>query len=442
MLKRKFTVPQSRSGRRSMRVDTMLRKEKEGALFKYTKQAEAVGVELIDGRKRVMTEPEAQQYLARTGKHLQAIPSTIMSGMENLMAPLRSMMNPEPLNDDVEDDELISGGLADGVPSENFDPDQLAQGIEVEMEHTKDPAMAREIAKDHLAEHGDYYTRLKKMEDEAEKAKESSWSKLANRRQWLELPQTAGERMTQNVPVKSKKDLGDVPVADETTHYGDRYTPEWNPPSTVIPPKTAAAVENTTETHPTRAEDGVPRRLSRGGDLYGNVISSHDVEPRVAENDYLYDRLKTASFSDEFLKLAAVTREEAEASLQRIQDLKKNVPGELARSASTGAVFAPLAGLATRAIWGKQKWLKPEMAGKVSIKRPWELAKAVDWSNIGRTAGQEATMGALGFGALPVIRGRVERNVAEEKLKDYIAQKKGTKIPRSLRRDITSTLGV
>ena len=41
---------------------------------------------------------------------------------------------------------------------------QLAKGIRVEMEHTQDMALAREIALDHLAEFPDYYTRLAKAE--------------------------------------------------------------------------------------------------------------------------------------------------------------------------------------------------------------------------------------------------------------------------------------
>lgn len=44
--------------------------------------------------------------------------------------------------------------------------DQLKMGIEVELEHTKDKAVAREIALDHLSEFSDYYDRLKKAEQE------------------------------------------------------------------------------------------------------------------------------------------------------------------------------------------------------------------------------------------------------------------------------------
>ena len=55
------------------------------------------------------------------------------------------------------------------VPDENFDQKQLEMGIKVEKEHTDDPEEAKEIAKDHLAELPDYYSRLKKMEAQGEK---------------------------------------------------------------------------------------------------------------------------------------------------------------------------------------------------------------------------------------------------------------------------------
>lgn len=44
---------------------------------------------------------------------------------------------------------------------------QLEKGMKVEREHTKDDAIAREIALDHLAEFPDYYDRLKKVEEDA-----------------------------------------------------------------------------------------------------------------------------------------------------------------------------------------------------------------------------------------------------------------------------------
>lgn len=61
-------------------------------------------------------------------------------------------------------------GLADkkGITEMDVDPKELEMGIKVEMEHTEDPVIAKKIALDHLAEIPDYYTRLLKMEKEAE----------------------------------------------------------------------------------------------------------------------------------------------------------------------------------------------------------------------------------------------------------------------------------
>jgi len=68
----------------------------------------------------------------------------------------------------------IPGGKAARSKPSDFDPKQLAMGIEVEQEHGRNSAQAREIAMDHLKEFPDYYTRLKRMEKSAEKAKEES----------------------------------------------------------------------------------------------------------------------------------------------------------------------------------------------------------------------------------------------------------------------------
>jgi hypothetical protein len=71
----------------------------------------------------------------------------------------------------------INGGVADGKTPDDIAKKhgvslskiekELEMGIEVEMEHTDDSAIAKEIALDHLSEFPDYYTRLKKMEKQA-----------------------------------------------------------------------------------------------------------------------------------------------------------------------------------------------------------------------------------------------------------------------------------
>jgi len=51
------------------------------------------------------------------------------------------------------------------TPDSEFDSKELELGIKVEMEHTEDESLAKSIAKDHLLEVSDYYTKLKKVED-------------------------------------------------------------------------------------------------------------------------------------------------------------------------------------------------------------------------------------------------------------------------------------
>jgi hypothetical protein len=66
-------------------------------------------------------------------------------------------------------EDKIKGGLADKKKPEDFDPKELKIGIKIEMEHTNDEKLAKEIAMDHLTEIPDYYTRLKDMEKNVEK---------------------------------------------------------------------------------------------------------------------------------------------------------------------------------------------------------------------------------------------------------------------------------
>jgi len=66
-------------------------------------------------------------------------------------------------------EELSKIGKHRDVPNDKFDPEQLKIGVKIEREHTEDPDIALQIAKDHLAEIPDYYTRLVAMEKSAGK---------------------------------------------------------------------------------------------------------------------------------------------------------------------------------------------------------------------------------------------------------------------------------
>jgi hypothetical protein len=58
----------------------------------------------------------------------------------------------------------IPGGFADKKDPEDFDPKALEKGVKVELEHTDDEDLAREIAMDHLTEFENYYDALDLME--------------------------------------------------------------------------------------------------------------------------------------------------------------------------------------------------------------------------------------------------------------------------------------
>lgn len=60
--------------------------------------------------------------------------------------------------------EQIPGGLAEGKPDYKFDPEELYKGTQVELEHTDDYEIAKEIAKDHLVEDKNYYDKLARIE--------------------------------------------------------------------------------------------------------------------------------------------------------------------------------------------------------------------------------------------------------------------------------------
>lgn len=80
----------------------------------------------------------------------------------------------------IAESELIPGGLSSGKPDSHFDPDALAKGIKVELEHTSDKRIAKEIAKDHLSEDPKYYDKLAKMEESKGK-KDACYYKVKKR---------------------------------------------------------------------------------------------------------------------------------------------------------------------------------------------------------------------------------------------------------------------
>lgn len=67
--------------------------------------------------------------------------------------------------------ERVVGGRADFCSDAVFDKRQLQKGVRHEMEHTREKAIAKEIAKDHLVEDPKYYDHLNEMERRLKKQK-------------------------------------------------------------------------------------------------------------------------------------------------------------------------------------------------------------------------------------------------------------------------------
>lgn len=86
--------------------------------------------------------------------------------------------------------DLIPGGLADHKPDSSFNPKSIRKGIKVEKEHTSNPQVAKEIAKDHLSESSTYYDDLAQME-QPEKFSESAQDHEAFHRAMEEDPENA-----------------------------------------------------------------------------------------------------------------------------------------------------------------------------------------------------------------------------------------------------------
>ena len=57
----------------------------------------------------------------------------------------------------------------EGFTEDDANPYELQLGIKAEREHTTNSTLAKQIALDHLCEFPDYYSRLRRMENEAKR---------------------------------------------------------------------------------------------------------------------------------------------------------------------------------------------------------------------------------------------------------------------------------
>jgi len=115
----------------------------------------------------------ADEILKQGGNPLEEIKDIFKNknDFESVEAKVKELQERIGLNKVAEKTE---GGYGDDQPDEKFDKEQLEKGTRVELEHSKDPEIAKEITKDHLTETKDfkdgkgakYYDKLEDLEDE------------------------------------------------------------------------------------------------------------------------------------------------------------------------------------------------------------------------------------------------------------------------------------
>lgn len=99
----------------------------------------------------------------------QKPPKNVVKKYENSSTDTDNINDDNTDTDDTNKDEKnikLKGG---DTPDDQFDADQLSKGTTVELEHTDDPKIAKQIAKAHLLESPEYYIKLDEMETNLKK---------------------------------------------------------------------------------------------------------------------------------------------------------------------------------------------------------------------------------------------------------------------------------
>jgi ribosomal protein S18 acetylase RimI-like enzyme len=138
-------------------------------------------VQYADSNKKIIALTPASDFGGNKNRLIQFYKKfgfKMNQGHHKSYEYMQTMIRYPKLSEMVSEEE-IKGGLADNKTSSDIAKKhsvpvkditkELNMGIKVEMEHVDDEKKAKEIALDHLFEIPDYYTRLKKMEDEAKK---------------------------------------------------------------------------------------------------------------------------------------------------------------------------------------------------------------------------------------------------------------------------------
>lgn len=131
-----------------------------------SKVLEAIKDYYVRNEESMFSEEEVDLTIKIVERELNKRNHYNMGLQENAEEPVKAL----------DDSDILSGGLSDGKSvrdlairhdvSEKTIRRELQKGIKIEMEHTDDERIAKEIAKDHLFEDYNYYTKLKHFEED------------------------------------------------------------------------------------------------------------------------------------------------------------------------------------------------------------------------------------------------------------------------------------
>lgn len=205
--------------------------------------------------------------------------------------PSRDASGPHGRGDGPGGGRADGSGLADHLKKKGehrrgsavrIDPRQLAMGIRVEMEHSDNREVAREIALDHLAEDPNYYTHLQEMENKYTKSVEGQSMEKSN----IALVVLPGE-LSKSHPAKLSKPGGNTKSKIPYEGHAERMKLAKMAAQRMIsaghPEKENAHSDNPTADHNGRVAGGKAPYSGYATGVSGDDSQAHDIFGRQTQ---------------------------------------------------------------------------------------------------------------------------------------------------------------
>lgn len=151
-------------------LDRETEKDRKISLLKQIRQKLSLKKPMNESKieDKIRSHPAVEYYGGKDDHHMINLKPGYWHG--ELEQQSFSNRNASMTHKELKHIEKIPAGMEESVGKHNnvsnskFDPVELAMGVKIEHEHTNDKDVAENIAKDHLSEIPDYYSRLVKLE--------------------------------------------------------------------------------------------------------------------------------------------------------------------------------------------------------------------------------------------------------------------------------------